>query len=270
MNGSIFISDSVIDISEANMLRDNTTKRNCISASRCHKIVEQFGCHVGHKTRHSLMKYAYSLPRYFTEMDTIFTLTNKYPHDYYVIITEGRRVASSSIQEQIVVGDNIAGLPAQKKQEVLVVKGRAKDEKQEMFIMYDIIRTRPKDATSKVLRFETFVDLTKDAGLDEIRPIVSVMDKFAWINRNYRPKLLLFDTEYLIPTLEDLDHCLPMLRFTDQERDLIAHNIHHNLPYVIKSIVKSNQKNSIRIIDAGGNKLSINALIENYYSGHAN
>jgi hypothetical protein len=98
-----------------------------------------------------------------------------------------------------------------------------------MFIMYDIVRARSEDDTSEILRFEKFADSTEARDLSRSSATANFRNGyFALLNPDNRPKLfflLLFDVVYTIPTLEDLTHCLPMLRFIEQERDRIASNI---------------------------------------------
>jgi hypothetical protein len=207
----------------------------------------------------------------------MFAIMNDYPHDYYVIITEVWRPANKSIQEQLKAAGykrgDVTKLPIQKKQEVLSVVGRTKDGKEELSTMYDIIRVRPEDDSSQILRFEKIATTKEGAHIEtrpEIAPIILEMHRSAEVNQKSRPRLLFPDREYPIPTLEDLETCLPMFNFTEQRKYQIARSILHNMPNIIRNAVKRDQRNPIKIIDADGKtELSIDALIEKYYPNRA-
>jgi hypothetical protein len=90
----------------------------------------------------------------------------------------------------------------------------------------------------------------------ETAPLISAMHKSAVANRNHRPKLLFSDGECPVATLEDLEYCLLMFRYSEQQRDRIAN--------VIRSLARPEL---IKIIDSDGmTELSIDALIEKYCS----
>jgi hypothetical protein len=52
-------------------------------------------------------------------------------------------------------------MPINKKQEVLIIDGRTKDEKESSFVMYRIIIQRSEDDSSQILRFEKITDSAK-------------------------------------------------------------------------------------------------------------
>jgi len=84
--------------------------------------------------------------------DALNQLIDENPHDYYTMTTEAWGAQGDSLP-RYQYGD-IFKLPIEKKTEILVVSGKSNDGKQTRTILYDIVRARPGDDTSRVLRFE--------------------------------------------------------------------------------------------------------------------
>jgi hypothetical protein len=89
-------------------------------------------------------------------LDAIYDLIEENSHDYYAITAESW-CASAEDTPEYQYGD-INKLPIWKKKEQLIVNGQTNDGKLTRTILYDIIRARAGDESSRVLRFEKFAD----------------------------------------------------------------------------------------------------------------
>jgi len=98
--------------------------------------------------------------------DMMFDIINQHTYDYYCIVTEGWKAANASVGEAGYKHGDIARLPTHKKQEVLIIDGKTKDRKESLFVVYNIIRERPEDDTSRVLRFEKWRDSSEGSPLE--------------------------------------------------------------------------------------------------------
>ena len=195
--------------------------------------------------------------------DALNQLIDENPHDYYTWTSEGWGAQGDSLPGYQ-YGD-INKLPIEKKKENLVVSGKSNDGKQTRTILYDILRARPGDDSSRVLRFEKLVDSDDGSRFlwrTDYRPLLSEMQKSAVINRNNRPRFISPNDEFPIPTLEDLKLCLPLFNYPAKQYSEIARVISETITMPIRNMTRD----STRIVDADGcTELSVDGLAQKYF-----
>ena len=84
-------------------------------------------------------------------LETMFQIMNEAEFDYYIIVTEAWR--NKEHDKKYGYGE-ISKLPISEKQECLTTSGKSKDGKESLTILYNIIRIKPEDDSSKIIGFE--------------------------------------------------------------------------------------------------------------------
>jgi len=193
-------------------------------------------------------------------MNLFFQIIKENPHNYYVIIFEGWGAEKPSEYQY---GD-ISKLPTDKKKEQLIVIGKSRDGKEARTLTYDIIRTRRGDDSSRVLRFEKYIDLEDyqdclTLSQSEYYDLIERMFRSALANQDNRPCIISQNYRTPVPTLDDINKCLhprkPLPEIVSTIIRIITDMVH----------TKSRTDCTTRIVDSDGKSVSIDVLVEKYF-----
>lgn len=187
--------------------------------------------------------------------DEVAHIQHDNPYRFFVLVMPAWRTTNDSVMKEVGrdyrAGD-VAKLPSEKKQEVLAIYGKSKDETERLDIMYDIIRRRPGDDNSQILRFEKLdetnnttahwrfenVKLEEDPELKQIRSYIdevvprwdSKVEEFGESQRNF-----LAQVEKEVDS--DKLHSFVMRKDVSSRTIVFMHNIKTNKPFLLRRLV---------------------------------